>query len=510
MRPHGSTAATALAVGIAVGLASSAAFGASLVSHPEVTGQEIAEADVRREGGPWAPTAWDDLSHTTREPGRYEVRERAVSATPGDAIQIPSCAGRAAVRVDSRVVGDASRAHRRPGGARRPRDRDPGRREPLRAPHRVRRARSRSVARARRPPPVSGSSCSRARTPHAAGARRSCTCRRATTCTSWATVLVGLHPVERRRSGRTRPTRSSFARRAPATFCFSCPAASGNSLYTADAEDEVLRAIDALASVVIVRESLDSVHALHVSIWGASMGGAGATTIAFHHPDRFAGVTSFFGDSKYDLSTYVRSILVDERAAHMVNALDVVDNARSLPVRLIHGEDDATSPIRQSEILATALQQRGYPVRFDRVPGVGHSGALVARFLPEVVADAAQARTELPAAARHLPQRSAVGHRRLRLPHRPRRRDDRRVHRFGDRRGRRSRAPRRRRTTDHPAVLLVTVDGAPPGLVRRPRRGGLDRKSRRTLRLVTRRPVSAVTRTPPRSRRAGSPGPRRR
>jgi hypothetical protein len=89
----------------------------------------------------------------------------------------------------------------------------------------------------------------------------------------------------------------------------------------------------------------------------------------------------------------VRSILVDPRGAHRVNALDVVDNARHLPVWLIHGEDDATSPIAQSEILAEALQQRGFDIRFDRVPGIGHAGALVARFLTAAVAAAAGART---------------------------------------------------------------------------------------------------------------------
>ena len=163
------------------------------------------------------------------------------------------------------------------------------------------------------------------------------------------------------------------------------PSGLGNSLYTADAEDEVLRAIDALSARIAIDRR-------RVSIWGASMGGAGATTIGFHHPDRFASVTSFFGDSKYDLATYVRPLLGDERGAHLVNALDVVDNARNLPVWLVHGEEDRTSPIRQSEMLASALQRRGFSVRFDRVPGVGHSGALVARFLPELVANAAAAR----------------------------------------------------------------------------------------------------------------------
>jgi enterochelin esterase-like enzyme len=167
------------------------------------------------------------------------------------------------------------------------------------------------------------------------------------------------------------------------------PSGLGNSLYTAEAEDEVMRAIGALASVVAVDPQ-------RVSLWGASMGGAGATTIGFHHPDRFASVTSFFGDSKYDRSTYVRALLPDEGAAHRVNALDVVDNARHLPVWLIHGESDVTSPIRQSQLLARALEARGFSVRFDHIAGIGHSGALVGRYLAAVVDVAASARVPHP------------------------------------------------------------------------------------------------------------------
>jgi enterochelin esterase-like enzyme len=162
------------------------------------------------------------------------------------------------------------------------------------------------------------------------------------------------------------------------------PSGLGNSLYTADAEDEVLRAVDAAGEVIAIDRAA-------VSLWGASMGGAGATTIGLHHPDRFASVTSFFGDSKYDLATYVRATLPTEAAAHRVNALDVADNARNVPVWLVHGEDDVVSPIRQSEMLAAALSDRGFHVRFDRVPGMGHAGALVASFAARVVDVAAEA-----------------------------------------------------------------------------------------------------------------------
>jgi pimeloyl-ACP methyl ester carboxylesterase len=194
-------------------------------------------------------------------------------------------------------------------------------------------------------------------------------------------LLVGLHPWNG--SPWTYANYSELLHEAAARdVILLMPSGLGNSLYVATAEDEVMRAIDAL-------EQLLPVDAQRVSIWGASMGGAGATTIGFHNPDRFATVTSFFGDSKYDLSTYVKSILPNEAASHAVNALDIVENARNLQVWLIHGEDDHVSPIAQSTMLAKALQDRGFVVQLDRVPHAGHEGAVVAKLAAAVVDRAA-------------------------------------------------------------------------------------------------------------------------
>jgi pimeloyl-ACP methyl ester carboxylesterase len=162
------------------------------------------------------------------------------------------------------------------------------------------------------------------------------------------------------------------------------PSGLGNSLYVAEAEDEVLRAIDALSAELAVDRQ-------RVSIWGASMGGAGATTIAFHHPDRFAFVASYFGDSRYDLTSYVRKILGGEEGAHKVNALDMLENARWLPVFLIHGEEDRTSPLRQSTMLYDAMKKAGFQVDFAREPGMGHEGPLVIKHIRRVVERAALA-----------------------------------------------------------------------------------------------------------------------
>jgi enterochelin esterase-like enzyme len=163
------------------------------------------------------------------------------------------------------------------------------------------------------------------------------------------------------------------------------PSGLGNSLYTEHAENEVMRAIAAAERAV-------AVDPRRVSIWGASMGGQGATTIGLHRPDRFAFITSYFGDATFNIHSYVRNILPTEAAAHRVNPLDVIDNARHVPIWLIHGEADRTSAVHESDELAAALRKRGYEVRYDRPAGRGHEGLLVAEHIADVVARAARAR----------------------------------------------------------------------------------------------------------------------
>jgi pimeloyl-ACP methyl ester carboxylesterase len=359
-----------------------AASATTLEPHNSVQGVDISAVNVRPAGAAWQTVSWDDLDRLPLTPGRYEMLIQADGGGAGMSLEVPHCAGRDRVVIDGRdlaaplgpaVIPLSPGPHSvMIGIAVSPYERRIACGDRARLGATVRSPDGLGVLTFSSPWSAKGGGRALVYIPEGHDTRAP------------APLLVGLHPWNG--SMWTYAAYAQLMREARARrVLLLMPSGLGNSLYTADAEDEVMRAIRALSDVIAVDERA-------VSLWGASMGGAGATTIGFHHPDRFASITSFFGDSKYDLSTYVKAILPNEASAHLVNALDVVDNARELAVWLIHGEKDRTSPIQQSEMLATAMRQRGGRVRFDRAPDLGHSGALVARFLPEVVAVAASAR----------------------------------------------------------------------------------------------------------------------
>jgi pimeloyl-ACP methyl ester carboxylesterase len=353
----------------------------ALAPHVDVRGTDVQVVDVRPAGGTWRSLSWSNLDHDVVAPGRCDLRFHVV-APAAETIEIPPCAGRSVVRLDGREISA-------PDG--------PVVTTVSAGPHEVIvglqvSAYERRVA-CGEPPRIGdpivgreGLSTLRFASPHASqgGGKAVVYIPRGHDLNRPGPLLVGTHPWSG--SMWTYAAYDELLQEAQRRdVMLLMPQGLGDSLYTAEAEDEVLRAIDALSAALAVDSQA-------VSIWGASMGGAGATTISFHHPDRFATATSFFGDSRYDRATYAGRILRSDAAAHAVNALDVVDNARHLPVWLIHGQDDRTSKIEQSEILADAMQRRGFVVRFDRVAGAGHEGALVARFLRDVVDAAATAR----------------------------------------------------------------------------------------------------------------------
>lgn len=363
--------------------ASASADGVRLVAHESVNGGPASTLSVDLV----TPTEtravdWRALSSMALSPGRYKLR-LAFAGGEGLHLEVPPCAGRNAVRLDGKAV--------------------QGGKGPLVLPlppraeaHQVeidvrvstyeRRIACGYAPRygAKSPADASGGFALLTFPSSARGGGQAVVyVPRGLDRKKPAPLLVGAHPW-----GGDAWTYAAYAELLAAADARSVvllfPSGLGNSLYTEEAENEVVRAMDALAQTQRIDDT-------RVSIWGASMGGAGATTIGFHRPDRFASVVSLFGDSKYDLGTYVRPILVDEAGAHRVNALDVVDNARHLDVWLIHGDADRVSPVAQSAMLDAALRERGFRSRFDKVERAGHDGSLVARFAGPVVEKAASA-----------------------------------------------------------------------------------------------------------------------
>ena len=323
------------------------------------------------------PGRWIDLA-TPKKPALYTVHFDA----EGEAVGIPHCNGRERVRVDDDVV-------------------DPGSKGPLVVPLKpgphVVTIEIKASPYAKRlacaePPRVGvpvtttdGLSVLRFSSPVSArgGGEAVVFVPGGHDSTKPAALLVGTHPWNGT-PWTYAAYRELLAEAGQKDMVLLFPNGLGNSLYVADAEDEVMRAIDAVTKEIAIDPQ-------RVSIWGASMGGAGATTIAFHRPDRFAYVASYFGDSKYDLNTYVNKLFGGEQNARQVNAIDVLENARHLPVFLVHGEDDHTSPIRQSTMLFEAMKKSGFTVDFERVPKMAHEGPLVIKYIRRVVDEAAVA-----------------------------------------------------------------------------------------------------------------------
>lgn len=124
------------------------------------------------------------------------------------------------------------------------------------------------------------------------------------------------------------------------------PETFGNILYTDASEDGVMEALN-----LVMKDVNIDPHRVYIT--GLSMGGAGALQIGYHYPDRFAAVTAFYGDSEYDMRTgYIKRILGTPEQARRYSVIEFPENARNLPVLLVHAKDDRTSPFKQSSQLA--------------------------------------------------------------------------------------------------------------------------------------------------------------
>jgi len=168
------------------------------------------------------------------------------------------------------------------------------------------------------------------------------------------------------------------------------PEANGNSWYAGKAEAQVLETVDQIQKYV-------NVDANRLYLVGRSMGGAGALSIAVHHPDRVAGVVALAGVSDYvEYCNGNKDLLLGEKPGSVrlafeglpgdkpevyrsMSAIHFADTLKKMPVYLIHGEADDIVPVKQSQALIKLLEPGG-KLKYKLVPGEKHNMEMIEWF----------------------------------------------------------------------------------------------------------------------------------
>lgn len=118
-----------------------------------------------------------------------------------------------------------------------------------------------------------------------------------------------------------------------------------------------------------------------IYLTGFSMGATGAYRLAFRWPKRFAAVVAIAGRVETSTATTYndRDIVSDKKANAFVNEKDpfgaLAAGIKHIPIRMFHGDADATVPVEQSRQLFEALRRAGSDVLCQEYPSATHGGA---------------------------------------------------------------------------------------------------------------------------------------
>jgi len=144
------------------------------------------------------------------------------------------------------------------------------------------------------------------------------------------------------------------------------PSGYGNTMYRDLGEDDPMRVLDR----VMARFPIDPNR---VTITGPSMGGIGAASIPFRHPDRFAAAEPLCGYHSYFVRRDIlgrpmrpwEHVLAEERSN-----VEWALNGFGLPLFIVHGTKDL--PVENSGVLIDTYDKLHYSVEHEH-PELGHN-----------------------------------------------------------------------------------------------------------------------------------------
>ncbi len=111
-----------------------------------------------------------------------------------------------------------------------------------------------------------------------------------------------------------------------------------------------------------------STDAARVYLTGLSMGGNGAWSLAYAHPERFAAAVVICGFIAG--GTRFPSFLPADTADP---AALLARRVSKLPIWVYHGDADNVVPVAGAREIVERLRHAGSPVKYTELPGVGHN-----------------------------------------------------------------------------------------------------------------------------------------
>ena len=135
------------------------------------------------------------------------------------------------------------------------------------------------------------------------------------------------------------------------------------------------QAIGGRIALAALDKTVEEFHgdASRVSLTGLSIGGNGAWYLAYHHPDRFAGLLVVCGFVAERMGFMYPILYPSLIPGANEPSTAVAQRLAHVPTWIFHGDADRTVPVEHSRRMAAALRALGAPVRYTELPGVDHN-----------------------------------------------------------------------------------------------------------------------------------------